>query len=208
MNQSQQDLDSLVKSLPLEMEPTTDLWPAIAAQLPPQSQQETHLTRPWLIAASVAVCSLLALLLWQRPDDNSLMPQTAALTATTPQATVNTEVSLTTSSTQTEATLAELVDQIALTHQTQLDVFNQNQYTVSWQLSSTDAPQQIQSDISHALAELDMASKQVQAALKQQPTNQQIWQLWRWIMQRQITLLQQGQKLPFTSKRTPQGNTI
>jgi hypothetical protein len=208
MNQSQQDLDSLVKSLPLEMEPTTDLWPAIAAQLPPQSQQKTHLTRPWLIAASVAVCSLLALLLWQRPDDNSLLPQTAALTTTTPQATVNTEVSLTTSSTQTEATLAELVDQIALTHQTQLDVFNQNQYTVSWQLSSTDAPQQIQSDISQALAELDMASKQVQAALKQQPTNQQIWQLWRWIMQRQITLLQQGQKLPFTSKRTPQGNTI
>ncbi|WP_350977929.1 anti-sigma factor [Shewanella sp. AC34-MNA-CIBAN-0136] len=208
MNTSPQDLDSLIKSLPLEMQPTTDLWPAIAAKLPPQSQQKKHLTRPWLIAASVAVFCMLTILLWQRPEGNSLLPQTAALTTTTPQATVNTEVSLTTSSTQTEATLAELVDQIAMTHQTQLDVFNQNQYTVSWQLSSTDAPQQIQSDISQALAELDTASKQVQAALKQQPTNQQMWQLWRWIMQRQITLLQQGQKLPFTSKRTPQGNTI
>ncbi|MFT6256081.1 MAG: hypothetical protein ACJAT8_000611 [Cellvibrionaceae bacterium] len=190
------------------MQPTTDLWPAIAAKLPLQSQQKKHLTRPWLIAASVAVFCMLTILLWQRPEGNSLLPQTAALTTTTPKATVNTEVSLTTSSTQTEATLAELVDQIAMTHQTQLDVFNQNQYTVSWQLSSTDAPQQIQSDISQALAELDTASKQVQAALKQQPTNQQMWQLWRWIMQRQITLLQQGQKLPFTSKRTPQGNTI
>jgi mRNA-degrading endonuclease toxin of MazEF toxin-antitoxin module len=208
MNTSPQDLDSLIKSLPLEMQPTTDLWPAIAAKLPPQSQQKKHLTRPWLIAASVAVFCMLTILLWQRPEGNSLLPQTAALTTTTPKATVNTEVSLTTSSTQTEATLAELVDQIAMTHQTQLDVFNQNQYTVSWQLSSTDAPQQIQSDISQALAELDTASKQVQAALKQQPTNQQMWQLWRWIMQRQITLLQQGQKLPFTSKQTPQGNTI
>jgi hypothetical protein len=208
MNTSPQDLDSLIKSLPLEMQPTTDLWPAIAAKLPLQSQQKKHLTRPWLIAASVAVFCMLTILLWQRPEGNSLLPQTAALTTTTPKATVNTEVSLTTSSTQTEATLAELVDQIAMTHQTQLDVFNQNQYTVSWQLSSTDAPQQIQSDISQALAELDTASKQVQAALKQQPTNQQMWQLWRWIMQRQITLLQQGQKLPFTSKQTPQGNTI
>ncbi|MGI1998746.1 hypothetical protein [Shewanella frigidimarina] len=198
MSQSPQDLDSLIKSLPLEMQPTTDLWPEITAQLSPQSQQKTHLTRPWLIAASVAVLSLLAMLLWQRPDGNSLMPQTA----TVPGATLNTEATL------AESTLVELVDQIALTHQTQLDVFNQNQYTVSWQLSSTDAPQQIQSDISQALAELDTASKQVQAALKQQPTNQQMWQLWRWIMQRQITLLQQGQKLPFTSKRTSQGNTI
>ncbi|AZG72343.1 hypothetical protein [Shewanella livingstonensis] len=213
MNPSPQDLDSLIKSLPLEMQPTTDLWPEITAQLSPQSQQKTHLTRPWLIAASVAVLSLLAMLLWQRPDGNSLQPQTAAISVTAPVSTLNTVVSLTTSSpqteaTQTESTLAELVDQIALTHQTQLDVFNQNQYIVSWQLSSTDAPQQIQSDISQALAALDIASKQVQAALKQQPTNQQMWQLWRWIMQRQITLLQQGQKLPFTSKRTSQGNTI
>jgi hypothetical protein len=184
------------------MQPTTDLWPEITAQLSPQSQQKTHLTRPWLIAASVAVLSLLAMLLWQRPDGNSLLPQTATITTTVPGATLNTEATL------AESTLVELVDQIALTHQTQLDVFNQNQYTVSWQLSSTDAPQQIQSDISQALAELDTASKQVQAALKQQPTNQQMWQLWRWIMQRQITLLQQGQKLPFTSKRTSQGNTI
>ncbi|MGP1721967.1 hypothetical protein [Shewanella frigidimarina] len=202
MNQSPQDLDSLIKSLPLEMQPTTDLWPEITAQLSPQSQQKTHLTRPWLIAASVAVLSLLAMLLWQRPDGNSLLPQTATITTTVPGATLNTEATL------AESTLVELVDQIALTHQTQLDVFNQNQYTVSWQLSSTDAPQQIQSDISQALAELETASKQVQTALKQQPTNQQMWQLWRWIMQRQITLLQQGQKLPFTSKRTSQGNTI
>ncbi|MFT6133360.1 MAG: hypothetical protein ACJAW2_002095 [Shewanella sp.] len=156
---------------------------------------------------------MLTILLWQRPEGNSLLPQTATITSTAPGSTLNTEVSLVTSPTHTQATLAEttlaeLVDQIAMTHQTQLDVFNQNQYTVSWQLSSTDAPQQIQSDISQALAELDTASKQVQAALKQQPTNQQMWQLWRWIMQRQITLLQQGQKLPFTSKRTPQGNTI
>ena len=33
MNQSPQDLDSLIKSLPLEMQPTTDLWPEITAQL-------------------------------------------------------------------------------------------------------------------------------------------------------------------------------
>ncbi|MBB1474939.1 hypothetical protein [Shewanella sp. SG41-3] len=207
MNKSAQDLDNLIKSLPLEIESTSDLWPAIASQLGPQYPQK-NLQRYWLIAASVTIFSLLALLMWQRPDESSLLPQTAALTATMPQSTANTEVSLATPSTQTEATLAELVDQIALTHQSQLQAFNQNQYTVSWQLSSTDAPQQLQADISQALAELDNASKQVQAALKQQPTNQQMWQLWRWIMQRQINLLQQGQKLPFISKQASQGNTI
>ena len=207
MNKSAQDLDNLIKSLPLEIESAGDLWPAIASQLGPQYPQK-NLQRYWLIAASVTIFSLLALLMWQRPDESSLLPQTAALTATMPQPTVNTEVSLATPSTQTEATLAELVDQIALTHQSQLQAFNQNQYTVSWQLSSTDAPQQLQADISQALAELDIASKQVQAALKQQPTNQQMWQLWRWIMQRQINLLQQGQKLPFISKQALQGNTI
>ena len=207
MNKSAQDLDNLIKSLPLEIESAGDLWPAIASQLGPQYPQK-NLQRYWLIAASVTIFSLLALLMWQRPDESSLLPQTAALTATMPQSTANTEVSLATPSTQTEATLAELVDQIALTHQSQLQAFNQNQYTVSWQLSSTDAPQQLQADISQALAELDTASKQVQAALKQQPTNQQMWQLWRWIMQRQINLLQQGQKLPFISKQASQGNTI
>jgi hypothetical protein len=213
MNPSPQDLDNLIKSLPLEMQPTIDLWPAIASQLAPKRQQPTTLNRPWLIAASVAVFSLMAILLWQRPDDNPSLPLTAAITTTVPGPTLNKEASLATSSTQTKATLAdttlaELVDQIALTHQTQLDFFNQNQYTVSWQLSSTDTQQQMPTDISQALAELDKASKQVQAALKQQPTNQQMWQLWRWLMQRQINLLQQGQKLPFTSKRTPQGNTL
>ncbi|MBB1388373.1 hypothetical protein H5185_02910 [Shewanella sp. SG44-6] len=207
MNKSAQDLDNLVKSLPLEIESTSDLWPAIASQLGHQYPQK-NLQRYWLIAASVTIFSLLALLMWQRPDESSLLPQTAALTATMPQSTANTEVSLATPSTQTEATLAELVDQIALTHQSQLQAFNQNQYTVSWQLSSTDAPQQLQADINQALAELDIASKQVQTALKQQPTNQQMWQLWRWIMQRQINLLQQGQKLPFISKQASQGNTI
>ena len=207
MNKSAQDLDNRIKSLPLEIESAGDLWPAIASQLGPQYPQK-NLQRYWLIAASITIFSLLALLMWQRPDESSLLPQTAALTATMPQSTVNTEVSLATPSTQTEVTLAELVDQIALTHQSQLQAFNQNQYTVSWQLSSTDAPQQLQADISQALAELDTASKQVQAALKQQPTNQQMWQLWRWIMQRQINLLQQGQKLPLISKQASQGNTI
>jgi hypothetical protein len=150
----------------------------------------------------------MAILLWQRPDDNLSLPQTAAITTTVLGSTLNTEASLATSPTQTEVTLTELVEQIALTHQNQLEAFNQNQYTVSWQLSSTDTQQQMPTDIGQALVELDKASKQVQAALKQQPTNQQMWQLWRWIMQRQINLLQQGQKLPFTSKPTLQGNTI
>jgi len=74
----------------------------------------------------------------------------------------------------------------------QLAAFSPNDYLGSEQLSTTNA-QQRQGDMSQALAELDSGSKPVAAALKQQ---------------RQITLLQQGQNAPFTSKRTSQGKTL
>jgi len=54
MDQSPQELGSLIKSLPLEIEPTTDLWPEITSQLTAKPQPPQLFNGPWLIAASIA----------------------------------------------------------------------------------------------------------------------------------------------------------
>ncbi|MGI2168850.1 hypothetical protein ACROAE_01405 [Shewanella sp. MF05960] len=208
MSAKKHDLDHLIGTLPPEIAPTTDLWdgikPRLTSKLTPQKALHKHVVRPlWAIAATFLVCSLLWLTQWR---DEPVLPQEQTLiqvqTANITTATVDTSASI-----NVDNHLIELINQVAQTHQNQLNGFIRNQYTVSWQLSA-DNNEHIQADIAKALAELESASSQVQAALAQQPTNQQLWQLWRWIMQRQITLLQQGQKLPFTHTRTAQGNTL
>lgn len=198
MSAKKHDLDHLIGTLPPEIAPTTDLWNGIKPHLTPQKTHQNSVVRPlWAIAATFLVCSLLWLTQWH--DESGL---TQVQTANVTPATIDTSASV-----EVDNHLIELINQIAQTHQSQLDGFIRNQYTVSWQLSANNN-EHIQTDIAKALAELESASVQVQAALTQQPTNQQLWQLWRWIMQRQITLLQQGQKLPFTHTRPSQGNTL
>ncbi|MGX9460340.1 hypothetical protein ACWXWU_03745 [Shewanella sp. A14] len=188
MTQPKHDLDSLLDTLPSEMVPQKDLWVTIKPQLTSQPINATPSKWPvWAIAASLVVCSTLSLSFFYA--NNPLLVQT-------------TDIPL-----ETDQNLTQLIDQIDHTHQIQLSGFSRNQYTVSWQ-SNTHNNKQIQNDISTALTELDNASAQVKAALKQQPTNQQLWQLWRWIMQRQITLLQQGQRIPSIQIGPSQGNTL
>lgn len=202
MSEKKHDLDHLIGTLPPEIAPTTDLWdgikPHLTSKLTPQKALHKNVVRPlWAIAATFLVCSLLWLTQWR--DESEL---TQVQTANVTPATIDTSASV-----EVDNHLIELINQIAQTHQSQLNGFIRNQYTVSWQLSA-DNNKHIQTDIAKALVELENASNQVQAALAQQPTNQQLWQLWRWIMQRQITLLQQGQELPFTHTRPAQGNTL
>ncbi|WP_282110001.1 hypothetical protein [Shewanella algicola] len=204
MSTKKHDLDHLISTLPPEVAPTTDLWDGIKPHLTSQKTHQNSVVRPlWAIAATFLVCSLLWLTQWR---DEPVLPQEQTLTqvqtANVTTATIDTPASI-----EVDNHLIELINQIAQSHQSQLDGFIRNQYTVSWQLSANNN-EHIQTDIAKALAELESASVQVQAALTQQPTNQQLWQLWRWIMQRQITLLQQGQKLPFTHTRPSQGNTL
>ncbi|GGQ24881.1 hypothetical protein [Shewanella litoralis] len=208
MSEKKHDLDHLIATLPPKIAPTTDLWdgikPHLTSKLTPQKALYKNAVRPlWAIAATFLVCSLLWLTQWR---DEPVLPQEQTLSQM--QAAKITTVAIDTSaSVEVDNHLIELINQIAQTHQSQLNGFIRNQYTVSWQLSA-DNNKHIQTDIAKALIELENASNQVQAALAQQPTNQQLWQLWRWIMQRQITLLQQGQELPFTHTRPAQGNTL
>lgn len=198
MSAKKHDLDHLIGTLPPEIAPTTDLWNGIQPHLTPPQTHHNSVVRPlWAIAATLVVCSILWLTQWRDHPE-----PTQVQTANVSMATTGTAASI-----KVDNHLIDLINQIAQTHQSQLNGFISNQYTVSWQLSA-DHNEHIQTDIAKALAELESASAQVQAALTQQPTNQQLWQLWRWIMQRQITLLQQGQKLPFTHTRPSQGNTL
>jgi hypothetical protein len=189
------DLDSLLSSLPVDIAPSKNLWAGIKPQLTLSPMHTSTQKWPlWVAAASIVLCSLLFFMV-QQPNGSQL------------QSIEVVQQHQATEQTQVDNNLALLIEQIAQTHQTQLAGFSRNEYTVCWQLSSHHG-EHIQADISQALTELDKASIQLQEALRQQPTNQQLWQLWRWIMQRQITLLQQGQKLPFAPKSQSQGNTI
>ncbi len=50
--------------------------------------------------------------------------------------------------------------------------------------------------LSRGIDELREAATQIFQALKQDPTDQQLWQLWLWVQQREIELLTWGEQLP------------
>ncbi|MGL5410652.1 MAG: anti-sigma factor, partial [Shewanella sp.] len=69
-----------------------------------------------------------------------------------------------------------------------------------WQIRS------VSTGLEQGLSELRLASTQVFQALQTDPTNKQLWQLWLWVQQRELDLLQQAQKLPMN--HSLQGSTL
>jgi len=96
--------------------------------------------------------------------------------------------------------IAAMLSQIAQTHQAQVTSLAQTPTVVAWQTSRFSAP------LEQGLAELRRAGEQIYQALQANPTDKQLWQLWLWVQQRELDLLQQGQKLPI--QNSTQGNSI
>ena len=48
--------------------------------------------------------------------------------------------------------------------------------------------------------ELRRAATQIYQALQANPTDKQLWQLWLWVQQRELDLLQQGQNYPLETR--------
>lgn len=186
----EQQLEQLINSAPNAMPPTHDLWQGIEKRMDKPLVSQTRQSqngRPWVIAASFIM--LVALGYSQLPYFNQLttqQPELAQNSAMPEQ--------------QGDAALQLLLTQIAASHQAQVDNLEQTTNALAWQTSSFSAP------VEQGLAELRRAATQIYQALQANPTDKQLWQLWLWVQQRELDLLQQGQKLPI--RNSTQGNTL
>jgi hypothetical protein len=186
----EQQLEQLINNAPKAMPPTHDLWQGIEKRMDKPLVSQTRQSqngRQWAIAASFIM--LVALGYSQLPYFNQLTTQQTELTQNSAMP-----------EQQGDAALQLLLTQIAASHQAQVDNLEQTTNALAWQTSSFSAP------VEQGLAELRRAATQTYQALQANPTDKQLWQLWLWVQQRELDLLQQGQKLPI--RNSTQGNTL
>lgn len=186
----EQQLEQLLNSAPNAMPPTHDLWQGIEKRMDKPLVSQTRQSqngRQWAIAASFIM--LVALGYSQLPYFNQLTTQQTELAQNSAMP-----------EQQGDAALQLLLTQIAASHQAQVDNLEQTTNALAWQTSSFSAP------VEQGLAELRRAATQIYQALQANPTDKQLWQLWLWVQQRELDLLQQGQKLPI--RNSTQGNTL
>ncbi|MEN8616428.1 anti-sigma factor [Shewanella baltica] len=186
----EQQLEQLINSAPKEMSPTHDLWQGIEKRMDKPLVSQTRQSqngRQWAIAASFIM--LVALGYSQLPYFNQLTTQQTELAQNSAMP-----------EQKGDAALQLLLTQIAASHQAQVDNLEQTTNALAWQTSSFSAP------VEQGLAELRRAATQIYQALQANPTDKQLWQLWLWVQQRELDLLQQGQKLPI--RNSTQGNTL
>ncbi|MCS6101836.1 anti-sigma factor [Shewanella baltica] len=186
----EQQLERLINSAPKEMSSTHDLWQGIEKRMDKPLVSQTRQSqngRLWAIAASFIM--LVALGYSQLPYFNQLTTQQTELAQNSAMP-----------EQQGDAALQLLLTQIAASHQAQVDNLEQTTNALAWQTSSFSAP------VEQGLAELRRAATQIYQALQANPTDKQLWQLWLWVQQRELDLLQQGQKLPI--RNSTQGNTL
>ncbi|MDO6776838.1 hypothetical protein Q4591_15930 [Shewanella sp. 3_MG-2023] len=199
----QQQLTRLIDSLPKEISPNKDLWQDIEAKIsaPTNSsvpskqtdaatQYRSANSQYWRHLAVAASISFVLVLGWLLTSPTAQKPSLEPITVTNALSNQSTE------------DLIALVDQIALTHQQQINGFDDNKYTVGMQLDDLTNP------FNKGYSELQLASKEIQKALKSDPNNKQVWDLWLWVMKREIQLLQQQQRTPINTTPSTQGNSI
>ncbi|QYK09896.1 anti-sigma factor [Shewanella mangrovisoli] len=181
-------LQQLIDDAPKALTPERDLWQGIEKRMDkPLASQTANRQTPRLQGAQWAIAATVVLAVFfgfytQAPVKTSLPEQIASQPADDEQA------------------LHTLLSQIAQTHQAQVTSLEQTSTVVAWQTSRFSAP------LEQGLAELRRAGEQIYQALQANPTDKQLWQLWLWVQQRELDLLQQGQKLPI--QNSTQGNSI
>ncbi|MDN5501374.1 MAG: anti-sigma factor [Shewanella sp.] len=187
-NAREAKLQQFIDDAPKTLTPERDLWQGIEKRMDkplasqPASRQAPRLQgAQWAIAATIVLAVFFGFYT-QAPVKTSLPEQIASQAA------------------DDEQVLQALLSQIAQTHQAQVTSLAQTPTVVAWQTSRFSAP------LEQGLAELRRAGEQIYQALQANPTDKQLWQLWLWVQQRELDLLQQGQKLPI--QNSTQGNSI
>ncbi|WP_297894635.1 anti-sigma factor [Shewanella sp.] len=183
----EEQLEQLVAKAPKDLAPERDLWLTIEKRmdkpLSPKADVSKH-SRPlwpqWAMAAAI----LLAVFFGYQYQ--GITPTTQNTAQQAPK--------------DSDKALQTLLTQIATMHQGQVDALEHTPNALIWQTRHLSAP------LEQGLEELRRAGAQIYQALQANPTDKQLWQLWLWVQQRELELLQQGQKLPI--KNSTQGNTL
>ncbi|QIR15437.1 hypothetical protein [Shewanella aestuarii] len=208
MKQSHQqniNLDALVNDLPKEIKPENDLWLGIEKQLTPQQgENRTTTSSKWrtvAIAASLMLVSLIGLQQWFyfNHDDRQLAKVNDRTNMANDAFIQEDDIK---SYAQDIAPLNALIQQIAANHQAQIDALITSQQTQGFatvnyqQAIETMTTEQQQSKIEKSLFDLRQAADSTQQILLKEPNNQQIWQLWIWILKQELALIKQLPLLP------------
>ncbi|QYJ79477.1 anti-sigma factor [Shewanella acanthi] len=190
---SDAQLQQLISKMPKDIAPSQDLWQQIEQRMDRSPlKQATQASRTkvwsqWAIAAGV----IIALSLGIKSLNNNDISNVITAMSDNPQ--------LNQVSDDNQA-LQQLLVQIAQTHEAQLKNLQQTPNALVWQTTRLGAP------LEQGIEELKRAGEQIYRALQANPTDKQLWQLWLWVQQREIDLLQQGQSLSI--KNPTQGNSL
>ena len=167
MTSSENKLASMLANLPREISPPEDLWNKIEGRLnAPLMETDQKWLHKQWPFLAIAGVMILAVLIGTR---------LSAPTLTAPEANI---------------TLLNTLASIQLEHEKQFAQLEQVNRLVNWQNSPYSSP------VETGIEQLRQAAKQIYQSLRQNPRDQQLWQLWLWTQHRQIELLKQGQKLP------------
>ena len=98
----------------------------------------------------------------------------------------------------TDDGLQALIDSIEIAHRQEVAVLIAPSQ-LAWQKAG------FSDSVDAGLTELREAAKLILNALKANPQDKQLWQLWLWVQRREIELLTQGQRLP---QGATQGDTL
>lgn len=183
----EEQLEQLIAKAPRDLAPERDLWSTIEKRMDKPLSPKVNVPKQghplwpqWTMAATI----LLAVFFGYQYQG---IAPTALVTAQH-------------SPKDSEKALQTLLTQIATMHQEQVDALEHTPNALIWQTRHLSTP------LEQGLAELRRAGEQIYQALQANPTDKQLWQLWLWVQQRELELLQQGQKLPI--KNSTQGNTL
>lgn len=183
----EEQLEQLVAKAPKGLTPERDLWLTIEKRMDKPLSSKADVSkhgRPlwpqWAMAATI----LLAVFFGYQYQ--GIAPTTQNTAQQAPK--------------DSDKALQTLLTQIATMHQGQVDALEHTPNALIWQTRHLSAP------LEQGLEELRRAGAQIYQALQANPTDKQLWQLWLWVQQRELELLQQGQKLPI--KNSTQGNTL
>lgn len=183
----EEQLKQLIAKAPRDLAPERDLWSMIEKRMDKPLSPKVNVPKQghplwpqWAMAATI----LLAVFFGYQYQ--GIAPRALVTAQHSPK--------------DSDKALQTLLTQIATMHQEQVDALEHTPNALIWQTRHLSTP------LEQGLAELRRAGEQIYQALQANPTDKQLWQLWLWVQQRELELLQQGQKLPI--KNSTQGNTL
>ncbi|MCL1049367.1 hypothetical protein L2755_06970 [Shewanella abyssi] len=166
MSHSQDKLQQLIAKAPKSLAPERELWSDIEKQLDKPEYAQPNHWRRIAVASVILLTGILGTAMW---SNGVIMPLYTAQSNASPLLVTLSEIK------------QEHEQQIALLHQS---------HKVNWQATELGMP------LNKGIEQLRKAAEKIYQTLTKTPHDKELWQLWLWTQQREIELLQQGQKLP------------